>query len=58
MRAESYTRLGTGAPASKKYRFLKFKKHLMDRISLNSFILSIRSVVLIVQIFKKFTEGN
>ena len=40
----------------KKYRFLiffNFKKNLIDRISLNSIILSIKSVVLIVQIFKK-----
>ncbi len=39
-----------------KYRFLiffNFKKNLSDRISLNSIILSIKLVVLIVQIFKK-----
>ena len=40
----------------KKYQktiFFNFKKNLIDRISLNSIILSIKSVVLIVQIFKK-----
>ncbi len=42
----------------KKYKktiFFNFKKNLIDRISLNSIILSIKSVVLIV---KKFTGGN
>ena len=40
----------------KKYRlliFFNFKKNLIDRISPNSIILSIKSVVLIGQILKK-----
>ncbi len=37
----------------KRRYFFNFKKNLIDRISLNSIILSIKSIVLIVQIFKK-----
>ncbi len=37
--------------SKKECVFFNFKKNLIDRISLNSIILSIKSVVLIVQIF-------
>ena len=48
--------LGQGTISTKKYQktiFFNFKKNLIDRISLNSIILSIKSVVLVVQILKK-----